>query len=150
MPFIHIAATTCRPFLVLSGRQTSFLPIMTPLSMGQDIGDQLLLFKQHIHLFVIHNHRNIYVFIILIFMRALAGWQVASSCKKYKVRTLKNKIKSMSVKNIMFMILPKYHQFTSKQARTLHMAANMCTYRLYLAYIANLASVRAIQATAIN
>ena len=93
-PSFMLSATTCRPFLVLSGRQTSFLPILTPLSMGQDIGDQLLLFKQHIHLFVIHNHRNKYVFIILICLSASAGWPAASLC--HPLRTLENKIKSMS------------------------------------------------------
>ena len=89
-----LSATTYRPFLVLSERQTSFLSILTPLSMGQDIGDQLLLFKQHIHLFVIHNHRNKYVFIILICLSASAGWPAASLC--HPLRTLENKIKSMS------------------------------------------------------
>lgn len=48
---------------------------------------------------------------------------------------------------MMFMIHQKCHQFTRKQARTFHMAANVYTYRPYLAYIANLASVGAIQAT---
>ena len=90
-----LSATTCRPFFALSVRQTSFLPILTPLRIGLDIWDQLLLFKQHIYLWYINIGTK--VFIILIFMRALAGWPVASSCIKYKVRTLKNKIKSMSV-----------------------------------------------------
>ena len=48
---------------------------------------------------------------------------------------------------MMFMIHQKCHQFTRKQARTFHMAANVYTYRPYLAYVANLASVGAIQAT---
>ena len=47
----------------------------------------------------------------------------------------------------MFMIHQKCHQFTRKQAPTFHMAANVYTSRPYLAYVANLASVGAIQAT---
>ena len=87
-------ATPCRPFLVLSERQTSFYLILTPFSMGQDILRTITLSNLHIYLWYI-NIGTKYVFILLICMRASAGWPVASLC--HPLRTLENKIKSMSV-----------------------------------------------------
>ena len=79
MSFTHVVSSSLLPFIVLSERKTLFLPIQTPLSIGQDMWVQLHFI---INTFICDrfNDRNKYVFFILICVRALAGWPVASLC----------------------------------------------------------------------